>query len=230
MAEELNKENLEGNIEEKSNKEIQPPQSVEKKKEAMDEILNKIRSEEKQKAYADINKWKEDAKKHKEEKEELLKQLKAFQDAGKSDVEKLTASVKELTEKLTLSTQEHEQFKQKYVEELNRKELEIYKIKKIQEAGEEIIPELVVGNSVEEIDLAVEKAKEKFQTIVEKYKKTPTYASTTPTNPPSAIAKQDKQTIKGSDIATMSLEEYKKNRANIKSIARKEAHSIFAGG
>lgn len=56
-------------------------------------------------------------------------------------------------------------------DDLAKKEVESYKLQKIAESGGEIIPEMVVGSTIEEIDKSVVKAKEKYLNVLESVRK-----------------------------------------------------------
>lgn len=59
----------------------------------------------------------------------------------------------------------------KFAEELARRDLEVLRERKIAEAKGEIIPELVMGNTAEEIEASVVKAKERYLAILEEGRK-----------------------------------------------------------
>lgn len=101
-----------------------------------------------------------------------LESLKSTSTAGQDEVAKAKALAEE---KDRLLTQAEERAKklvdgmsQQFNEVLTKKDLEIYKKSKIAEFSGEIIPELVQGSSVEEIDNAVEQAKAKYREIEER--------------------------------------------------------------
>lgn len=185
----------------------------------MDATLNKIRAEEKRKHQADNERLKKEL-------EELRKVTKELQDKEKSELEKLIGHNKELETKVV----ESERIKAEYENALKAKDVEIYKTKKLMEAGGELIPELVRGNTQEEIDASLELAKLKYAEIVENISKKAQKAEKphSPSNPQSHISKQDKVDPTQMDVSTMSLEDYKKNRDMLRKTANKLAGSIFS--
>jgi hypothetical protein len=138
-------------------------------------LIAKARKEEKEKLYPEITKLKEEVEKKVTRINELLLAI------GEKD-EIISQKDKEIKELKTNSkksdSQEVKDLKIKITElenKLAEKDKEIstikltsYRDKKIAEAGGELIPELVTGNSEEEIDLSIEKAKERYREIVSK--------------------------------------------------------------
>lgn len=180
----------------------------------LEATLNKIRSEEKKKHQGDIDRYKKESEEKEKRLQEIELELKKIQDAGKSDIERALSQVQELSAKYTETEQR--------LSELNNqnriKDLEIYKMSKLMGAGSELIPELVKGNTPEEIDLSIELAKAKYMEIVEKVKlQTQSQIQQvsnvmSPSNPVSNVIKQDKLPVSSLDVGNMTLDEYKKNR------------------
>lgn len=84
------------------------------------------------------------------------------------ELEKLVAEKTETTKKLTALEDAYVSSKQQLdglENQLKTEKLESYKQKKIASSDGKIIPELVVGNSTEEIDISIEKAKVKYAEI-----------------------------------------------------------------
>lgn len=138
-------------------------------------LIAKARKEEKEKLYPEITKLKEDLEKKVTRINELLLAI------GEKDeiISQKDKEIKELkTNSKKTDSQEVKDLKIKITElenKLAEKDKEIstiklasYRDKKIAEAGGELIPELVTGNSEEEIDLSIEKAKERYKEIVSK--------------------------------------------------------------
>lgn len=137
-------------------------------------LISKARSEEKEKLYPEINKLKEDVNAKVARINELLLTI------GEKD-ETISQKDKEIKELKTNSKKSSSQ----EVQELNLKvtqlenqlaekdtqvsqiKLDSYKQTKMALAGGNLIPELVVGSSEEEIDLAIEKAKTRYAEIVQ---------------------------------------------------------------
>ena len=173
-------------------------------------LIAKARKEEKEKLYPEITKLKEELEKKVTRINELLLAI------GEKDeiISQKDKEIKELkTNSKKTDSQEVKDLKIKITElenKLAEKDKEIstiklasYKDKKIAEAGGELIPELVTGNSEEEIDLAVEKAKERYREIVSKIA---SQQSTKPQNsnniPP---ANPNTSTFTNSQVNTQSL-------------------------
>lgn len=137
-------------------------------------LIEKARKEEKDKLYPRLSKLEaslqerdtaiEDLKRKIEEKEQALK---AKDDASLSEQDKLRKQIDELSVKLTDVVEDRKSEKEKAEKEKQRLTLEAFKANKIREAGTDIIPELVEGNTEEEIVAAVEKAKVKYKQIFE---------------------------------------------------------------
>ena len=138
-------------------------------------LIAKARKEEKEKLYPEITRLKEELEKKVARINELLLAI------GEKDeiISQKDKEIKELKNNSKKSdSQEVKNLKIKIAElenqlaekdkEINAIKLASYRDKKIAEAGGEIIPELVTGNSEEEIDLAVGKAKERYKEIISK--------------------------------------------------------------
>jgi predicted RNase H-like nuclease (RuvC/YqgF family) len=133
---------------------------------------------EKQKLYATIEK-------EKEEKLRLEKELEEFrqEEAKKKEEEEekrreeleVRDLVKEIEEKQVKESKRFQEIldlrEKEYKTELLKRDLAIFRERKIAEANGRIIPELVQGNSEEEISQSVELAKQRYIDIVEGTKK-----------------------------------------------------------
>lgn len=103
----------------------------------------------------------------------------------------------------------------KVQEDQRKGQLELYKERALKAAGDELVEAMVGGNTEEEIDESINKAKEQYMAILERAKKqvkTPENFSNT-TNP--TQPKTPKQ-LGGQDIRTMSEAEFAKNRDLLK--------------
>jgi hypothetical protein len=142
------------------------------------EATNNAVSIEKDKLYATINK-------HKSEKEALEKELESFrlveEEKRKKEEEKKKEEM-DAKERLKLLEKKQEDDSKRFSEvmeikekefqaQLKKRDLAIYREKKIAEASGAIIPELVDGNNEEEIDKSVELARQRYLNIVEATKK-----------------------------------------------------------
>lgn len=194
----------------------------------LEATLNKIRAEEKRKHQNDIDKYKKEAEEKEKSLSELKMQLQSFQDANKSDVEKALTQINDLSTKYAEADNVIKELKAQN----QLKELEIYKVKKLMSSGSELIPELVTGSTPEEIDLSIEIAKAKYNEIVSRVVKqqqqqVQQISAVIPPSNPGSVAKQDKIGITELDVSSMSLEEYKKNRDQIRNMAIKQTVKSF---
>lgn len=184
----------------------------------VDELLRKARQEEKDKLYPEIKGLKEkleqsttENNKLKGEFEEKIKDLEnKLTNINKENEDLKKKSKKDKDQQIISLEETIEELKNKLtdVEESNsaqvqKMQLEILKKELILEAGDEIVPGLVTGNSEEEIKASIETAKQEYKKIKEK---TLNGVDIMPPNPD-----MRKVTIKGKtpeDIAKMTREEY----------------------
>ena len=149
-------------------------------------LIAKARKEEKEKLYPEITRLKEELEKKVArinelllaigEKDEIISQKeKEIKDLGSNSKKSESQEVKEL--KIQIADLENKLSEKDG--EISFIKLDSYKQSKVAEAGGEIIPELVVGNSEEEIDLAIEKAKARYKEIITKVATTATINSNT---------------------------------------------------
>ena len=144
-----------------------------------EDLINKARKEEKEKLYKEINKLKaqldEKVGRINElllvigEKDETIKAkekelAQKEKDSQKTDSEEVKALKLKLTELENALAQKDS--------EITTIKLDSYKATKMAQAGGELIPELVTGNTPEEIDMAIEKSKAKYLEIVGRVKAT----------------------------------------------------------
>ncbi|MMZ52642.1 hypothetical protein D1872_144180 [compost metagenome] len=166
------KDNPEGGEKSKSQKE-EPSVNV-------NELISKARKEERDKLHRDITKLKDKLASltlQVQEKDEIIEQkedrigeleiaLERAKESGnkakstkeseyKQTIENLEARVRDLESDL-------ESEKKNY-------EVELYRMAALQEAGDEIIPELVKGSTKEEIDASIQSAKERYKSLQEKF-------------------------------------------------------------
>ncbi len=142
--------------------------------------------------------------------EEELEELKSKNEkAGEKDKElqKLQKTIGELTTKLKDIEKIAEEREKANEERVRKMNLELFKKEKLLEAGDEIILELVSGETEEEITTSIETAKAKYKEIYEKAVKG--VPPTKPANPNVGIIPKD---MKPEDIRKMSPEEYKEYR------------------
>lgn len=144
-----------------------------------EDLINKARQEEKEKLYKEINRLKAQV----DEKVSRINELLLV--VGEKD-ETIKAKEKELAQKekeaQKTDSEEVKSLKLKVTElenaiaqkdsEISTIKLDSYKATKMAQAGGELIPELVTGNTPEEIDMAIEKSKAKYLEIVGRVKAT----------------------------------------------------------
>jgi hypothetical protein len=139
-------------------------------------LLEQVRTEEKNKLYPELNKLKGE----REEKEKELLKIKAEADELRnkllekdnstlSEQEKTERRLSALEEKLKIKDSELEAVKAESRRQTSDLELRLYREKKVREAGIELA-ELVTGNTPEEIDASVEKARQREADILGKAK------------------------------------------------------------
>lgn len=202
------------------------PEPVKVQTENFDSQIAKAREEEKAKLYPQIEKLKKDksdlldaASEHQKTitklEKDLAKQktlnekLSADLEEGNSSnktVQELTLTISQLERQLEETTVAHEQ-------ELSKIQLDAIKKERIAEAKGAILPELVTGNTVEEIEESVEKAKARYAEIVASVAST--QSNRMPMSNPSFQNTQLTSEASIEDISKMSPAEYAVYRAKI---------------
>ena len=146
-----------------------------------EDLIAKARKEERDKLYPELNKYKEkvnnlmlviaerdseiaDLKKELEEVKKENGKLKKDLESGT----KTNKTISELTATISVLERQLEELQAKYDADVTALKLEAFKKEKIAEAGGELIPELVTGNSEEEIIASIELAKQLYQEIIQK--------------------------------------------------------------
>lgn len=146
-----------------------------------EDLIAKARKEERDKLYPELNKYKEkvnnlmlviaerdseiaDLKKELEEVKKESEKLKENVEKGV----KTNKTISELTTTISVLERQLEELQAKYDADVTALKLESFKKEKIMEAGGELIPELVTGNSEEEILASIELAKQRYQEIIQK--------------------------------------------------------------
>jgi hypothetical protein len=102
-----------------------------------------------------------------------------------------------------------------------KKDLALYKEKALKEAGDDLILDLVGGETEQEIDESIERAKTRYSEIAEKLS-TKTSKETTPEvpKPTSPSHSGGVKKLTPEEIAAMSPEEYAKHRESLKKQVR----------
>lgn len=118
--------------------------------------------------------------------------------ASLSAEDKLAEKMKHIEEQLAVEAAERERLEQQLAEERELAELEAYRQELLQQAGEDIIPDLVRGNSRTEVENSVAYAKARYQELFQatkaKAEGVVTQNMPGPTNPdPAALDEADLQ-------------------------------------
>lgn len=146
-----------------------------------EDLIAKARKEERDKLYPELNKYKEkvnslmlviaerdsEIAELKKELEEAKKENAKLQENVEKGV-KTNKTISELTTTISVLERQLEELQAKYDADVTALKLESFKKEKIAEAGGELIPELVTGNSEEEIIASIELAKQRYQEIIQK--------------------------------------------------------------
>lgn len=188
------------------------------------ELVQNARKQEKDKLYKTLEQREKEAKELQEQLQQAMEALKKYEEQNLTAEEKVQREL----EKLRKEHDELVQALQREKEEAERKarkaELERYKAEKLREAGNEIIPELVGGDSEEEIDASIERAKAKYQEIAQQFEAKLKQTQTAQikdafhsTNPAGGNIKP----LTAEEIRRMSPEEYAKHREQILAMIRR---------
>lgn len=147
--------NTESNVESKSSDEVYT-------KDQLDELLNKVRREEKDKLYKSIEKTKTEAKSIQAERDQVLDDLKlakdklsTLQDSNMSDIEKVNKQIELIVEQNELLKKQLEAVSQQAEQRVRQSEVKTYRQKQIDKSGL-LFPEMVSGDTPEEIDASIE--------------------------------------------------------------------------
>jgi hypothetical protein len=200
-----------------------------------DEDLAKVRSQEKEKLYPQIDKLKEELDIIKREREEELARKAAF-DAEQAEVTKrkqedelevrdlLKVKEQEWSEQLERERQERERAFALLEREKSFTEITNYRNSRLQQESDSIIPELVdmiTGDSPEEIEASIQGLKDRSSRILESVQQatqaarrdmTGTRVTTPPNAGPLDIETGTRQ-FTAEDISAMSLNDYAKFRS-----------------
>lgn len=215
--------------------------------------LAKVRSQEKDKLYPQIDKLKEEVEALKKEKQEeatrkaveASERLAAEADKKKREEESdldvrelLSKKEQEWSEQLERERQERERAFALLEREKDFANLQSYKQNRIEQEREAIMPELldlIGGNTTEEVDASLESLKERSARILEsaqsamqnaRKEMTGTRATLPPAGPLETNSEQRNFTAQ--DIASMSMNEYAKYRDKLMSdTARGKSKGLF---
>lgn len=211
--------------------------------------LARVRSQEKEKLYPQIDKLKEELDTIKKEREaelaaraaEAEAKAKAQQEALENDMDVrslLKTKEQEWQEQLERERQERERAFALLEREKSFADLQNYRTQRVDSERENIIPELIdliSGNTREEIDASVEGLKERSARILEsaqsamqnaRREMTGTRVTTPPAGP--LDTQSDQRNFTAEDIQSMSMNEYAKYRERIMSdAARGKSRGLF---
>ncbi len=138
------------------------------KKAIADAEIERIRKEEKDKLYPSLEKYKNDAKTAEEARKAAEEKLKEYETSKLSTEEQAILKMQQLEE----SNSKLQEQMQSLVEEANSKittlQLELVKKEVLAQYGDEIIPALVTGSTIEEIAQSADKAHREYISIRER--------------------------------------------------------------
>lgn len=156
---------------EESKVETKQPSEEVYTKDQLDEMLKKARKEEKDKLYKSLEKTKKEAEQLQSEKEKVLEDLKltreqlsTLKDSNMSDIEKVNKQIELLAEQNELLKKQLENVSHQAEERVRMSEVNSYKAKKIEQSGL-LFPEMVVGNTPDEIDASISMLKEREKSV-----------------------------------------------------------------
>jgi hypothetical protein len=137
----------------------------------LDEMLNKVRREEKDKLYKSFEKTKAQAESIQAERDKVLEDLKlakeqlsTVQDSNMSDIEKVNKQIELLAEQNDLLKKQLETVSQQAEARVRESEVKSYKQKQIEKSGL-LFPEMVSGNTLEEIDASISMLKDREKSV-----------------------------------------------------------------
>lgn len=131
----------------------------------LEELKNAVK--EMQEAFRAERKDKEKIQKEKEEEAERERLAKL------SEEDKRNEALERIEEQLKEERQARLKSEQQYQKEKKESQLKEYRrnaIQAVRDAGEDLLPELVKGNSEEEIDESIQNAKSRYKELAEKFK------------------------------------------------------------
>ena len=142
-------------------------------KSQVDDMLNKIRKEEKDKLYASMEKRKQESEDLAKQKEQVLeelnstkKKLEEIEDSKLSDMERLQKQIQQVIDQNSALQEKIKTVETQAERRIRESELNSYRSKRIQEEGI-LMPELVIGSDKEELDKAIQLAKQRESSIRE---------------------------------------------------------------
>lgn len=135
------------------------------------EMLTKARQDEKQKLYKSLEKAKKEASEVQAERDKVLEdlnqtkaQLQTLEDSNMSDIEKVSQQVKLLMGQNEALRAQMEQVSKVAETRVRESELKSYRQKRVEESGL-MFPEMVSGQSPEEIDASITALREREEVV-----------------------------------------------------------------
>lgn len=189
-------------------------------KEVVEKMLEKVRKEEKDKVYANLDKVKKEvSKKEKEiaervkEVEKLENDLKIKTDESLSEREILEKSFSDKFKEQSGNIKELESTLIGMKKAIDDKELELYRDKLIYNTEDGIIEALVIGKNKEELDNSLVKAKKEYKIISDRIlNKAKEMKSKIPTVANVSVDTDEKEKLNLNDMTT---DEWEKERKNV---------------
>lgn len=187
---------------------------------AVEALVEKARSQEKDKLYKTIEAKDDTIKELKEQIKTLQKQLDELGNQNLSKEQVMEKQIKELTETIENLKAEIQAEREKAEKEKREAEFKAYKerrLRELSEQGIEYLPDLIGGDNEEEFEKSIEKSIQRYKELQEEFEKrlgkSGEKKASTPktTNPAGSQVKA----LSIEDIRKMTPEEYAKHRAKI---------------
>jgi hypothetical protein len=177
MDDELNKELETKNEDENKEKESKKVEKKEEKsidvealRKALEiEVAERVRKEEKAKLYESFEKYKKDAKEAIDEKEAVEAKLKEYETKNLSVDEQTALKLKSLEDSNMLLQSKLEEIVNQANDKITALQMELVKKELLTKYGEEIIPSMVSGNTLDELMESAENAHREYLNITEKF-------------------------------------------------------------
>ena len=182
------------------------------------ELIQTARKQEKDKLYKTLEQKENEAKEFQEKLTAAQETLKQYESENLSFEEKMQLELEKVKQEQQALVQALQAEKEQAEAEARKNRLEAYKAEKLRLAGDELILELVGGETEEAIDQSIERAKAKYQEIASKFltqAKTKQQEEVKQAFSPTAPSSTNVQPITREEINRMSAEEYAKNRDRI---------------
>ena len=203
-----------------------PTQTEQPKQINFEDLVSKARAEEKAKLYPKIQKLESENNNLVEKNNNLLlevgkketeitslKEHIASLESNKGTTE--SEKVKELQQQITQLTSQLEENQKNLVDVdaltsqiKNEYEVKLYREQRLREVGDVVIPELITGETKEEIDASIEVSKARFTEITSKF--APTHQNIPPVNV--NTSKFSMKDLSAEDISQMSPQEWAEKR------------------